>query len=73
MTEEERMNEDKKLTYETYTIILKHSIFDGEQEHQVEEPLVVKQMTLLGTVPAGYIVNNMMDRMKHELLKRYGE
>lgn len=67
------MNEDKKPAYETYTIILKHSIFDGEQEHQVEEPLVVKQMTQLGTAPIGYVVNDMMERMKHELLKRLGE
>ena len=71
MNEEERKEE--KLAYETYTIILKHSIFDGEQEHQVEEPLVIKQLTQLGTVHAGYIVNDMMERMKHELLKRYGE
>lgn len=72
MTEDER-KEDEKPAYEIYTIILKHSIFDGEQEHQIEEPLVVKQMMQLGTVPIGYSVDVMMERMKHELLKRYGE
>ena len=63
------MNE-RKLTFEAYTLVLKHSIWDGEKEHEMEEPIAVKCMveTTLGNPT--YIINEMMDKMKHELLLR---
>ena len=63
-------DKQKAPSYEVYTIILKHSIFDGEREIQMEEPLVIKHMTLLGFGHSEYIINDMMERMKCELLKR---
>lgn len=65
-----QMTREKKLAYETYTLILKHSIWDGEQEHELEEPLCVKHIAELTLGNPTYLINEMMDRMKCELLKR---
>ena len=58
------------MTYEVYTLTLKHCIGNGEQEHEIEEPLVIKQMLPLEHISSACILNNMMDRMKDELLSR---
>ena len=64
------MNKGKKLAYETCTLILKHSIWDGKQEHELEEPLCVKHMAELTLGNPTYMLNDMMDNMKFELLNR---
>lgn len=65
-----QMTKEKKLAYETYTLILKHSIFDGEQEHELDEPLCVKHMAELTLGNPTYFINDMMDKLRCELLKR---
>lgn len=60
----------EKIAFETYTLVLKHSILDGEEEHELEEPIVVKHMTQLSIGNSTYMINEMMEKMKHELLIR---
>ena len=61
---------EKKLSYEMYTLVLKHEIFDGENTYQIEEPLVFKQMfdMRFGSVP--YCLREMLDRFTAEVMKR---
>lgn len=61
----------EKIAFETYTLVLKHSLWDGEEEHELEEPIVVKHMTQVFRANSTYMINEMMDRMKHELLYRF--
>ena len=61
----------KKIAFETYTLVLKHSVWDGEEEHELEEPIVVKHMADLSIGTSTYMINEMMDRMKHEVLSRF--
>lgn len=63
--------DEKKIAFETYTLVLKHSLWDGEEEHKLEEPIVVKHMAQLSIENPTYMINEMMDRMKHELLCRF--
>ena len=61
----------KKIAFETYTLVLKHSLWDGEEEHELEEPIVVKHVAQLSLGHPTYMINEMMDRMKHALLCRF--
>ena len=64
--------EDKKISYEAYTIILKHEVFDGEKYYQLEEPLIIKELSIIPFSDYSSIVlNEMMDKLKHELISRY--
>ena len=63
--------DEKKLTVETYTLSLKHTISDGTKEFQLDEPIVIKYVALLDSGNSTYMINEMMDRMKHELLSRF--
>lgn len=60
----------KKLAYEAYTLVLKHSIWDGGKEHQLEEPIAVRCMVDVTLGNSTNLINEMMDKMKHELLLR---
>ena len=60
----------KKIAFEAYTLVLKHSIWDGEEEHELEEPIVIKNMMQLSLGNPTYMINEMMEKMKHELLVR---
>ena len=66
-----RKMDEKKLTLETYTMYLKHSVWDGTKEFQLDEPLVIRYVVQLETGSAVYMINEMMDRMKHEVLSRF--
>lgn len=61
----------KKIAFETYTLILKHSVWDGEEEHELEKPIVVKHMANLSLGSSIYMINEMMDKMKYEVLSRF--
>ena len=61
------------MVYDVYSITYKHKIYDGAQEIAVEEPLVIKQMYEASHGYPAIVINNMMDRMKAELLARYSE
>ena len=63
------MNE-RGLTFEAYTLVLKHSIWDGGEEHQLEEPIVVRCMVDATFGKPTIMINEMMEKMKHELLVR---
>ena len=58
------------MTFETYTLILKHCFEENGEIVQIEDPLVVKYCTdrMIGSVPI--LINRMFDEMKHEALKR---
>lgn len=60
-------------TFEAYTLVLKHSIWDGRKEYELEEPIAVRCMVETKFGAPTYMVNEMMDKMKHELLLRCGE
>lgn len=62
--------DEKKLTLETYTLCLKHTISDGTKEFNLDEPIVIKYVVLLDNGSATYMINEMINRMKHELLSR---
>ena len=61
----------KKLTLETYTLSLKHSVWDGTKEFQLDEPIVIRYAVQLETGSTPYMINEMMGRMKHEVLSRF--
>ncbi len=63
--------DEKKLTVETYTLSLKHSVWDGTKEFQLDEPLVIRYVVQLETGSAVYMINEMIDRMKHEVLLKF--
>ena len=65
------ISSEKKPSYEIYTLILRHSIFDGEHEYEIEEPIVLKQMAEISLGHSEWAIDCMMDRMKHELINRY--
>lgn len=62
--------DERRLTFEVYTLILKHSIWDGEKEYELGEPIAVKCMVETTSGNTTYIINEMMDKIKHELLLR---
>ena len=62
---------ENKLTFETYTLVLYHNILFGEEEQKVEEPIAIKYTVQLNEGSSSYMINEMMERMKHELLSRY--
>ena len=64
------MMDERKLTFEVYTLVLKHSLWDGEKEHELEEPIAVRCMVETTFGNTTYTINEMMDKMKRELLLR---
>lgn len=69
------LNEDFKEAYqnfEVFTVTLKHSIIYGKEEHEIEDPIIVKYLidrTFRGG--SSIVINEMMDKLKHELLMKY--
>ncbi|MBR2566162.1 MAG: hypothetical protein IKE29_16280 [Paenibacillus sp.] len=67
---------DDNCVYEEYTLILKHELVVGSTTYQMDEPLVIKHIDMaLPNAPKPmisntYLLNEMMDKMKHELLQR---
>lgn len=60
------------LTLETYTLVLYHNILFGGEELKVEDPIAIKYTVQLSEGSSSYMLNEMMDRMKHEVLSRFG-
>ena len=62
-------------SYEAYTITLKHTIFCAgeEKELELEEPLTIRYISDTTFRPTSILINEMMDKLKAELLKRYSE
>ena len=56
--------EDKKISYEAYTITLKHEVFDGEKYYQLEEPLIIKELSIIPFSDYSSIVLNEIKEQK---------
>lgn len=70
MEEVKRLMDERGLTFEAYTLVLKHSIWNKGEEHELEEPIAVRCMYDKTFGNPTYVINEMMDKMKHELLLR---
>ena len=55
---------------EIYRLRLDHFFDDGENRHQIEEPLVIQMMVDSTYMPVPVCLNNMLDKMREELLNR---
>lgn len=64
------------VAYEEYTLILKHELVSDGKTYQLDEPLIIKHICFASPsipnpmISSAYSINEMMDRMKHELLQR---
>ena len=67
------------IAYEEYRLTLKHEIINGDKTYQLDEPLVVKYMYIAAPntptntglrISHAYLLNEMMEKMKHELIQR---
>jgi hypothetical protein len=60
---------------EIYRLRLDHFMMDMEngERHKLDEPLVVQMVLDRRYMPQAVCLNNMMDMMKAELLRRAGE
>ena len=60
---------------EIYRLRLDHFMMDMEngERHNLEEPLIVQMILDRRYAPQAICLNNMMDMMKAELLRRAGE
>ena len=67
---------DDNITYEEYTLILKHELVNGDKTYQLDEPLMISNVTVMSTNNSNptntkeYILNNMFDTLKHEFIRR---
>ena len=57
---------------EVYSLRLDHYILDGENKHKIEEPLVVQMIYDRRFGPASICLNNMIDTMRTEIIRRSG-
>ena len=55
---------------EIYRLSLDHFFDDGEKRHQIEEPLVMQMIVDRTYMPVPVCLNNMLDKMREELLNR---
>lgn len=60
---------------ETYRLTLRHEIFDEEgKRYPLDEPITIEYYILLDNkIGSTVILNEMMDKLKAELLARKGE
>lgn len=60
--------------YETYELRLDHYIVDQDGDrHLLEKPLVIRMVNDRRYAPISICINNMIDKMRDEMLKRVGE
>lgn len=57
-----RLMDKRKLTFEAYTLVLKHSIWDGGVEHQLEEPIAVRCMVDATFGNSTNVINEMIEK-----------
>ena len=63
------------LAYEEYVLVLKHELVDGNKTYQLDEPLTIKHINLASPntpnlmINSTYLLNEMMDKLKHELIR----
>ena len=55
---------------EIYRLRLDHYIEDGEKHFQIDEPLVIQTIIDRTYMPIPVCLNNMLDKMREELLNR---
>lgn len=59
--------------YEIYALRLDHYIEDQDGRHLLDEPLVVKMVYDRRYMPLSICINNMIDKMREEMLTRVGD
>jgi hypothetical protein len=55
---------------EIYRLRLDHYIEDGEKHFQIDKPLVIQMIIDRTYTPVPVFLNNMLDKMREELLNR---
>lgn len=60
------------MTNEIYRLTLEHYIDDGENQHRIDEPIVVQTVHVTG-IPVSVCLNHMLYMMRGELLKTKGK
>ena len=55
---------------EIYRLRLDHFFDDGENRHQIEEPLVIQMIINNTYMSVPVCLNDMLDKMREELLNR---
>ena len=61
--------DDLKMMFESYTLILKHSYWDGHKEHLIDDPIAVKCCIESMGNNEIYILNEMINNVE-KLAKR---
>ena len=68
------------MTYEKYRLILKHEMLnygkntDKDEVFELEPPICVSYLVdRTFSPPTAIIVNEMLEKLKHEMLKQIGE
>lgn len=61
------------MTSEIYRLTLSHYLGDEEDRIMIEEPLVVQMIFDRTFAPTPVCLNQMLDRMRDEVLRRAGE
>ena len=68
------MNEKPYIAYEQYEIVFTHTFCDGKgKRFTCEEPIVVRSFqAALENFPVSYLLNEMIEKLREELLRRAG-
>lgn len=61
------------MTNEIYRLTLSHYIENEEERIRIDEPLVVQMIIDRQYTPTPVCLNQMLDRMRDEVLRRAGE
>ena len=62
--------DDLKIMFESYTLVLKHSYWDGNKEHLIDDPIAIKYSIESIGCNEIYVLNEMINRIKDELFKK---
>lgn len=74
--DKQKKSELKTLSFERYRLIFKHEYIDSDGEaHAIEEPLVINynKIANLYNTSSSIVINDMIDKLKHELLAKISE
>ena len=67
------MDNDTPITYETYRLRLDHYLDINGNRIEIGEPIVVSAIYNKNLFPRSVCLNEMFERMQHEMLMRVGE
>ena len=61
------------MTTEVYRLTLDHFIDDGESRTRLDQPIVVQMFYDRSYAPPAICINNMLEKMRDEVLRRATE